>query len=652
MNSKLQGWLFAFALCFLFLLGFGARRAVLETQYAALGRDFPFTLESALHYRRVKIIYDTGNFPKLDKGVEFPEGVQARRIYEFGSEYVQAALVKLMPDTMSVGDRLRVVESAWFCLGIPFLALWVYGMTGRRIGGLLSALLYAVAISGVMRSTGQELSKENFALPLLLAHLAFEALGRRSGKLWQVWISAALLGGALWNWDLIQYYVLLRAVWTAWRFARLKPVDFVRERWFALAVLAVGVASPYYAAHGFVYSPTMLLIYGIAAGQFLPPARGWRVSAVLLPLLVAPLLIWLSGYAESYSHFASLLWAKIRCLNHKPADPARLSFENRIMWVPALHSATIPLTLHILPAMLPISLVSAVGLIRQRRRIEIGQLYLYYFASLVTFVLFVRFHVFVAIFASALTGCWVAHALSSRGFRAWFPAILWSVAFVVEAGNTLYKPARWGRSNVYYDELKELDAWLKKNVAPDPVLANFGVSGSIAAYGECPIILHPKFESPDIRNRVREYGEALFKGDERGFRDWADEVGAVYYVYAKGEFSEVAPELQMRYFVNALNPREDAPARLFEFHPEKLKWFRYEWGNTKYSVFKILTRADEVAADRFAALARQALEQGDLKQAEQRALESVKRNPNQAVALEVIRHAAALRDRGFETQSE
>ncbi len=635
------------ALFLLYVLGLGMRRGVLEPQYKLLGPDYPFTLESALHYRRVKMIYDTGTMPVIDQSIQYPEGVNVRRTYEFGAEYVQAALAKLLPGSLSVGDRLRWVESAWFCLGIPFMAFWIYWRTGSRWGGVVAGAFYAVMISSVIRSTGQELSKENFALPLLIAHLAFDAranqTGRRSHGLW----SAFFLGWSLWSWDLVQYYVLLWAIAGAWR--TLRGTTEHRSAWYlqAAALVIVGLCSPYYRSHGFLLSPAMFLAYGVFLSRLSPPR--YAAACVLLPVLASPVVAWLTGYGGAYGHFAGLLWAKIRFLNHKPADPALLSFDNRIMWAPALDSPTIALTINLLPAILLLSLISALSAVRSRLHPGTGKLIFYYVVSLLAFCFFVRFHVFLALFAAALAGGFAAQAASFR--RLWLKGLvvaLLAMGFVVEAANTGFQPARWGRSNVYYKELEELDAWLKEHVAPDAVLSTFGTSGAIAAYGKCPILLHPKFESKDIRDRVREYGELLFKGTEKEFRDWADAHGADYFVYAKGQFSEAVPELQMRYFVNALNPPETAPARRFEFHPEKLEYFQYAWGNTKYAVFNIFTRAEEVAADQHARLARSLLEKGDVKKAEEEAIEALRRNPRQAVALDVVQHAASLQAAGFD----
>jgi hypothetical protein len=178
-------------------------------------------------------------------------------------------------------------------------------------------------------------------------------------------------------------------------------------------------------------------------------------------------------------------------------------------------------------------------------------------------------------------------------------------------------------------------------------LANFGVSAFVLARGGCPILLHPKFETRAIRERVEQYGRALFTGTEESFRDWAERHGARYYVHAMGEFSPVHPEYQMRYMVNALHPPLTAPARLFESRPFAARKFRYEWGNAKYRVFRIVTHADEAAAAEYAARAQTAFEEGRLDDAETWALEAAMRYAGEERALRVLRHVEALRADGF-----
>jgi len=121
----------------------------------------------------------------------------------------------------------------------------------------------------------------------------------------------------------------------------------------------------------------------------------------------------------------------------------------------------------------------------------------------------------------------------------------------------------------------------------------------------------------------------------------------LYYVYALGEFASVGVNQQMRYMVNALQPRADTPAWLFEHAPQQLKLFSLMWGNGKYRVFRIHCRADEAIAKEQAELAEYALQQGLLDRAERHALEALMRAPQQIRAQQVLQHVFSLRAQGF-----
>jgi len=641
----------------------------MESQYRLLGPHIPFTLESAIEYRRVKMIFDTGHMPDLDTWIQYPEGVTVRETYEFGSEYLRAALAKCFPSAMPVADRLRWIEPAWFSLGIPFLAIWIGVWRRNWAAGFVAGAFYAVTLSNVMRSTGHELSNENVAIPLLLAHLAFDALAGAAATRTRMFVMAAIsavfLAWSLAWWDLIQYYVLL---WAAFHFVRglfgrflTDEADVLRWVFAAVALLAVGMLNPYYRAHAFLASPVMGLVYATAlmmgwsrqGGMSVGYRWPLRLLLALVPFAALSLLHATRHFDASYGHFIELLGAKIRFLNHKPADPSLLTFSQRIMWVPALNSADAQLTFALFPAIVCLSFIAvfaAIPLSRKQSDPRISHLLFSYVASFVAFWFFVRFHVFLAMFSVALLGVWVA-AVTGRGWKAWVTWGLLGCGFLAEAGQVfgaVRSPERWGRANVYYKELAELADWLFEHAAPEPVLANFGVSGTIAAYGKCPVVLHPKFESAVIRDRVQAYGELLFKGTEREFRDWADAMGARYYVYSMGEFSAASPELQMRYFVDALQPPESAPARLFESSPAKLKYFTRLWGNRKYAVYEIYGKARERAAGEHSADAQAALERGDLDAAQLAAEAALKIFPRDEKAVEVLRLVMSLRERGFQ----
>lgn len=204
----------------------------------------------------------------------------------------------------------------------------------------------------------------------------------------------------------------------------------------------------------------------------------------------------------------------------------------------------------------------------------------------------------------------------------------------------------------YYRELEELNRWLRTSIPGEPVLANFGVSGSILAYGGCPVVLHPKFEDPLIRHRVERYAELLFREDEDALRRWMDELGVRYLVYSMGKFYPHRVEYQMRYFVDAVDPWPGAPARYLERRPDGLSHFRLVWENRKYRVFRRLAEDDDVQAAAKAKEARRALERGALDEAERLALQALEFHAAEARALEVLRIAGALRDAGFRGDAE
>lgn len=658
--------LIVLGLLMLYAAALGMRRYVLHAQYHALGGIPPFTLESALQFRQVDQVYRDGRLPPHDPGVQYPEGVRPARTDTVGAEYVYAALARLLPSGWPLADRVRWITAAWFCIGIPLVALWIAWWTGSIPAGVLAGAFYAVSISSVIRSTGQELSRENFALPLLIAHWAFMAGALRDGRSRTSFrilcgLSALALAAAVSTWDMIQFYLLL---WVAAAFVRLmaghwrNPTDD-RLGWLVqwAVLVAAGALVPYLRAHHFLLSPVMTLSYGVVIAMGLAPreSRRWVLALVALAPAIA-LRFLADGYDASYGHFAELFKAKILFLNQKPADPSLLTFHQRIMWVPALNSASWALTRYLFPAMLWVSLVAgavaALYLYRNQNRqlrlkTNLLQLIFFFGSSLIAYVLFVRFHVFVALFAVALIGWLAAWAREHRGVVQWAAWFLVLAGLSVEASVLMHEPERWGRPGVYYAELVELTEWLKEHIAPDPVLANFGVSASILAYGHCPIVLHPKFESPGIRDRVRAYGEELFKGTERSFRNWADEAGARYYVYSVGEFARRNPELQMRYFVDALEPPDYAPARLFESTPDDGLYFQHVWGNRKYRVFRIISRADEEMAAEWTRRAEEAFQRGDLDQAESHATSALMLFPHQYRAAEVLLHVNSLREQGF-----
>lgn len=636
------------ALAALFAAGLAVRRVVLSAQFAQYGRPLPFNLESALSFRYVRMLFETGRIPVRDQAVQAPEGVVVRATYSLGAEYVYAALARWLPEKLPLDERVRWIALAWFCLGIPLMSIWLWAWTRSLWASCIAGAYYAISPAAVMRSTGQELSHENFALPLLIAHWALWALANRTKGRAAFFVftllSALALVCAVATWDLIQYYVI---IWALIAYVRFAAGEYFRDArrqaawWLTLLALAgAGVLNPYLKAHAFVTSYALLLTYGVALGLLGERVFSRRFARVLTPLLILVVgVILFPAYSDTYNHFLELLWAKLRFLNQKPADPALLTFDQRILWTAPLNSVNFLLTVALFPATLPLSLLAGtIAFLHSRTHPdpEIRQVLLFTIVSLLTFAFFMRFQVFAILGVAALLG-WLGYWVAVRRslFR-WLILVLLLSGLGVEAAQVLRDPGRWGSAPGYLKEKQELAEWLRTNTGGFAVLANFGLSTFLLAYADCPIVLHPKFESPVIRQRVRAYGEALFTSSEEGFRDWMEPLGVSYYVHARGEFAEFKPEYQMRYFVNALNPPPFAAARLLEERPQESRYFRLLWENGKYRVFRVIRQADEQTARRLAADAVLALRRGQAAEAEDKATQALMYDPQSTNAMQVL----------------
>lgn len=663
-------------LLLLFTTGVVLRRVVLGAQFERYGESLPFNMESALEFRYVRMLFESGRIPERDMQVQIPDGIVVRQTYTLGAEYVYAALARCMPARWPLDARVRWASVFWFCLGIPLMSFWLWAWRGSWWAAGIGGAYYAVALAAVMRSTGQELQHENFALPFLIAHFALGAFaaGRKGTGSFLFWCALAglMLALALCFWDLIQFYVLIWALVGVWRWVRGVYFQSARPRlrWYLtlLALVGAGVCNPYLRAHGFVRSPAMLLAYAVALGLICeslfcahlsrPPnalavAGGvfnWRrLLCLCLPVLglmalAAFLVEAVCGYAyqEAYAHFLELLWAKLRWLNHKPENPALLTFAQRMLWTPPLQSANLWLTIFLFPVTLPLFLLaSLIFLAHARRNVdpEISLLFCFTFISFVAFIFFMRFHVFLIIGICALLGWLGWWASAQRSFARWVVLVILLAGIGAEAAHVLDRPWRWGSVHAYLPQKQELTRWLRANTPGEPVLANFGLSAFVLCYAGSPIVLHPKFEQAEIRQRVQAYGEALLLGDERGFRDWMEPFETSYYVYSMGELAEAPGGMQMRYMVNALHPAADAAARVFEQDPGRSRYFRLLWGNDKYRVFRVITRADQANAGRLRQQARTELARGCWRAAQTFATQALLYDPMDEDAPQIIMQA-------------
>ena len=661
------------------------RRAVLAQQTRAVkAEEVPFTMESALQYRMTRMVRDTGTLPDVDASVQVPEGVVMRETYTVGAEWVYVFFANLLPEELSFLSRVRWVSAVLFCLAIPFAALWAVQLSGRLWAGWITSGILIASPSFAVRSSGIELSRENLAVPLFTLFLWMDAKARSAeGKAqWGFAVTGAVaLALSQCVWDLTQ---LVTGLWivACWIRVFRDPASSGRDR-IPVGVVAVALAlaaliNPYLRSHGSILSPVMALVFARAIGAVLPqPVFRHRGGQGILVAAIS-LLSWGAGrlFSENYSHFGSLLWAKIRYLNVKPMDPSRLDYLQSIMWTPALNSTTWDLTKAYFLFTCIVLFVTILLLVMGKHRVgpSWNSIWFYTFFLLPVTILFFRFHIFWVLFAAIVIGAGIAwrfkdapglgRSLIPGGFFLMiFGGELYLLLFFEPANNvkipaqnaevmqlvkalggemTAMQGNRWGRPGASYEAVEDLVQQLKALPEKGPVLANFGISGSILAETELPIVLHPKFETPGIRERVEHFYEHLFLKTETEMRDWAAEFGAMYYVHSNGNLSDFDIRNSPRYMVDALEPPDHAPVYVFEERPADAVLFRPVGGNQRYRIFRIVLPEDEAFAERMTRLAQQALDAGDIPGATRRARQALSYHWKYEPARELLAFLLAL----------
>jgi hypothetical protein len=96
-----------------------------------------------------------------------------------------------------------------------------------------------------------------------------------------------------------------------------------------------------------------------------------------------------------------------------------------------------------------------------------------------------------------------------------------------------------------YRAAERLVQWLRANTRRDDVvLAAFATEPTIFSEADRPIVLHPKFETVAVREKVREFFDAFYAPSERAFHDFCVHNKARYFVFSPGLFA--GPEAAKR----------------------------------------------------------------------------------------------------------
>ena len=325
----------------------------------------PFWVESAQHFRNVRMVAEGGTIPRVDIDLEYPEGLKTRT-HTIHGEYAIGLLARVVPlekiswfcrshalfgiyldkllqpfwpvSTPDLGSFVRYTVRWFACLQVFWLYLITHEITGRRAAALGAALLYAFSFGSIARTLGDTFYHEHVALPLLGGHLWFFYRSLKRQSLWNPVLCALFLLGSLLTWKVIEFYFLVLVLYFFWM--TLGPgLDRNSFRTLWIMTLTVALAGLFLDVHlkynhfilskGMLGAYSVLITYGLTRWK----SERWRWSVVGMVLILAFLRSRLPSDSELYGHVWQTFFYRFRYLQ-KPLDPSLLPFDVRHYWVP------------------------------------------------------------------------------------------------------------------------------------------------------------------------------------------------------------------------------------------------------------------------------------------------------------------------------
>ena len=405
--------------------------------------DFvPFLVESSMMYSYAESVANGNGIPKYDQKLGTLSKVPVNQQFSSALEYFLGYSYRLkvffwgksrckgtdlfFEDNPDFSNWVRINIALWAaCIsGIIFLTLIAFRipLPFAFFGGIL----HAVSAAGIARYTGQDIVRGNFSLPFItLSFLMAFTYYKKPSNLKLIILGISVFT-AMASWDMTQIVFSLWGISEILRILLRDNKKYPLGKFFtkpiivwsciALAFIASALIIPYNRAHLLIVSPFLLIIIPIimVLQIFRDKNLNYRVGITLLSMILT-FIIWKSiamigGFTGNYSHFASLLYAKIRFMNVKPANPDLLDFGARSVWVPAMHSANRKIYLAFFPiSMFFTTILLVISVYHKKIRLSIKHFSPILFFPTFMFIVYgisfffiVRYHVFAIIFIALL----------------------------------------------------------------------------------------------------------------------------------------------------------------------------------------------------------------------------------------------------------
>lgn len=570
-----------------------------------------FTTEDALQFRYARMVASGRGIPDFDPTLHHPDGFGVRENLTTLVERIEGGLYPVIGG----GAPFHMFLVALVCLVTSLGVIGAYGVAAclwrNRWAGAFAAFLYAVAVPTYVRIIGGY-GTEHFALPLLfIGTWPFLAvLGESERGIWKqrvlVLLSGSLFALALGAWHLSRFlFTLFLGVLVAvWLYLHLtRSPEAVRLSglvpWLLAPVILVSALVPILQARPFWSSPVFLLTAAVPASEWLSRSRSPRTRLLAWGLLGAISILVISLLASpetGYSHVWGIVAAKLVHLGAKPANPTRLPFEIRALWIEDVHGprpGPFLMSFGLIPVLALLGGVMGFRQARERMLEPRALLLLGLAAGAITvYLLFARMIGFAAFFLVVLCAgvvtaprpvllaavlCLLAETHRSAFYAAPAP---WKSALT--AAFPLPQPV----VPMWQENTTELFAWIRQHTGSnDAFLARMGVSGTIAAYTDRPVVLQSKMENREIWPRLRGFLNALY-GPEEAFYAYCQEKQVRYFVYESVLALDSTIDSE-RYTSGSRPLRRDATAYRCQFQPEALRRLTLVYQDSYFRVFRV-----------------------------------------------------------------
>jgi len=360
---------------------------------------------------------------------------------------------------------------------------------------------------------------------------------------------------------------------------------------FVAFMVGASVLLPVLRAKYFVFSPALMLSYGLLAASLIPALKGGdsRKNIVISQLVVVALLaasLIIQKLMGVYSHVYELILAKIRFLGVLPEDPAALSFEAKSMWTSAFVSPKLVEIPMLLSFAFLFGMIGAVIMIYRisRKKAESYEMMIVFF-TLCTFFLFLlihRMHIFAVFFLALSMGALTLFRNNSLKYIMYgFLGVCLLTQLYLMLNLFSLKAFR---PDQHY--LKNMLSFIRENTDKDSaVLTSFQLGPAVAVYTGRPVILHSKFESKLIRDKVKDVYASFFNSEAELY-ELCRRYKADLFVYQANIALEGRP-MSVRYLAGATSLRTDSAAFLLHFAQDRLTLFRLIYQNPFYRVYKV-----------------------------------------------------------------